>query len=50
MKRFLLKKPSVVNFLTSFALVFGFIAANSRCMCIYHDLPKPKGLEKFSEK
>lgn len=47
MKKFFEKKMSLANTLMSFAVVFGIIAANSRCMCIYHDLPQPKGIEKF---
>lgn len=29
------------------AMVFSVIAANSRCMCIYHDLEKPKELKNL---
>lgn len=47
MKERFAKKDSFANLLNEFAVVFGVIAAGSKCMCIYHNLLRPEGIEKF---
>lgn len=38
---------SHVNVLASLAMVFSVLAANSRCVCIYHQPSIPEGLQKL---
>lgn len=44
---FLKNHMGVINGLASFALIFSIFAANSRCMCIYHEIEKPEELKKL---
>lgn len=44
-----LKKYSKLNVLASFALFFSAIAANTKCMCIFHQLDKPENLKKLKK-
>lgn len=37
-------KKCLQDFICMFAMMFGRVAANSKCMCIYHDLEKPEEL------
>ena len=46
-RNFLNKNIGVAKGLASLALVFSVFAANSRCMCIYHDAEKPEELKKL---
>lgn len=46
-------KPSVqkhVNIMASVAMGFSKMAANSRCVCIYHQPEMPKSLAKLRKK
>lgn len=46
-KNLISKNISIANGLASIALVFSVFAANSKCMCIYHDPEKPDELKKL---
>ncbi|WP_378961082.1 cyclic lactone autoinducer peptide [Mediterraneibacter gnavus] len=46
-KNLISKNISIANGLASIALVFSVFAANSKCMCIYHDPEKPEELKKL---
>jgi cyclic lactone autoinducer peptide len=37
----------VTRGLASLALIFSVFAANSKCMCIYHEMEKPEELKKL---
>lgn len=47
MKVFLMKHMNGASALAGFALVFGIIAANSRCYYIYHEPKAPEELKKL---
>lgn len=40
-------KNNFQNIVCLIAMMFSVIAANSRCMCIYHDLEKPEELKRL---
>lgn len=46
-RSFFSKNIGIANGLASLALVFSVFAANSRCMCIYHETEKPEELKKL---
>ena len=46
-KNFFNKNMGIAQGLASLALVFSVFAANSRCMCIYHETEKPVELKKL---
>lgn len=49
-RRLLTKHMDSANMLASFALIFSIMAANTKCMCIFHQPKKPesiKSLRKF---
>lgn len=43
-------KTNLVKIICSYAMIFSVVAANSRCMCIYHDLEKPEELKTLKLK
>lgn len=48
MKKNLVKHIKVANSLASLALIFSFIAANSRCYFIYHQPNMPEEMKQLS--
>lgn len=44
-KKFCTKHMKSANMLASFALVFSIMAANTKCMCIFHQPNKPESLK-----
>lgn len=40
-------KNNLQNVMCLIAMMFSVMAANSRCMCIYHDLEKPEELKRL---
>lgn len=46
-KDLLKMKLMVANGLASLALTFSVLAANSKCMCIYHEIKKPEELKRL---
>lgn len=46
-KNYLMKHIKVANSLAGLALVFSFLAANSRCYFIYHQPKMPEEMEQL---
>lgn len=39
----------LASFLASFALLFGVMAANTRCICIYHQPQMPEEIKNLKK-
>lgn len=48
MKNYLMKHIKVANSLAGLALVFSFVAANSRCYFIYHQPNMPEEMKRLN--
>lgn len=46
-RKFFCNKIGIAKGLAAMALIFSVFAANSRCMCIYHEIEKPEKLKKL---
>lgn len=44
------KINSLANLIASFAMIFSFVAINSRCVCIFHQPMMPDELKKMKKK
>lgn len=49
MKMNRVKIKRLANLIASFAMVFSFVAANSRCVCIFHQPVMPDELKKLKK-
>ena len=45
----LISNKQVVNMMAVFAVMFGTFSANTQCICIFHDLEKPKSLDALKK-